>query len=247
VTLVVSGTQPAGVITGVANTGNYQAAFASATWVAIFGTNLSQTTATWSAANFLNGMLPTSLDGVSVTIDGMPAYVEYVSPTQINVLAPDDAALGPVEVQVTTAQQASNTVTAPKQQFAPAFFTFGNGAYVTAVHADGTLVGKPNLLGAGVTTEPAAPGEIIELYGTGFGPTNPASPTSSLLAAPAILANSVQVTIGGMTATAAFAGLVGPGLYQFNVTVPNLPSGDASVAATIGGVASQTGVAITIQ
>ncbi len=247
VTLVVTGTQPPGTITGVANTGDYQAAFASATWVAIFGTNLSQTMATWGTGDFVNGMLPTSLDGVSVTIDGLPAYVEYISPTQINVLAPDDSAVGPVDVEVTTAQQPSNTMSAPKQQFAPAFFTIGNGAYVAAIHADGTLIGKPNLLGAGVTTEPAAPGEIVELYGTGFGPTNPATPTAGLVATPEMLANTVQVTIGGMTANAAFAGLVGPGLYQFNVTVPNLPSGDATVAATIGGVASQTGVAITIQ
>jgi uncharacterized protein (TIGR03437 family) len=46
----------------------------------------------------------------------------------------------------------------------------------------------------------------------------------------------------------AFSGLTGSGLYQFNVTVPsNLPNGDAAVAATIGGVATQAGVSITVQ
>ena len=64
---------------------------------------------------------------------------------------------------------------------------------------------------------------------------------------PAPLANPVQIKIGGIAATVAFAGLAGPGLYQFNVTVPKLPTGDAAVLATIGGVATQTGVSLTIQ
>jgi uncharacterized protein (TIGR03437 family) len=45
----------------------------------------------------------------------------------------------------------------------------------------------------------------------------------------------------------AYAGLVGSGLYQINVTVPNLPSGDAAVAAAIDGVSTQTGVTLTVQ
>ena len=57
----------------------------------------------------------------------------------------------------------------------------------------------------------------------------------------------VQVTIGGMAATVAYAGLVESGTYQLNVTVPNLPNGDAPIVATIGGVISQTGVSITVQ
>jgi uncharacterized protein (TIGR03437 family) len=66
--------------------------------------------------------------------------------------------------------------------------------------------------------------------------------------APTTLANSVQIAIGGVNAVVVYAGLVEAGLYQFNVTVPaSLPAGDASVVATVGGVQSQTGVAITIQ
>ncbi len=248
VTLVVTGQQPAGTVTAVVNTADYQAGFASATWVTIFGANLSQAIADWGAANFTNGALPTSLDGVSVTIDGVPAYVEYVSSTQINVLAPDDSMTGPDQIPPTTAQQPSNSFSAAKQLFAPAFFAIDNGAYVAAEHADGTVIGQPNLLGAGATTSPASPGEVIQVYGTGFGPTNPATPTADLVATPAMLANSVQVTIGGMTANVIYAGLVESGLYQFNVTVPdNLPAGDASITASIGGLQTQTGLLITIQ
>ena len=196
----------------------------------------------------MNGQLPTTLDGVSVTIDGTPAYVEYISATQINVLAPDDAKTGAVNVQVTTAGQKSNTVTAQKQQYAPAWFTFANGKYVAALHTNYAYVGAAGLI-AGVTTTPAAPGETILLYGTGFGPTDPATPTGQLVTTAAQLpAGAVAVTIGGVAATVGFAGLTESGLYQFNVTVPSsLPDGDAAVVATIGGATTQTGVSLTIQ
>ena len=186
---------------------------------------------------------------MSVTIKGLPAYVEYISPTEINVLAPDDPTVGAVQVQVTTAEGLSNSLTAQKQQFSPAFFTIYNGVYVAALHANYTLLGKPGLF-AGVATQPAKPGEIILLYATGFGLTNPPLPSDQLVTTPAVLAGgvtAVQVTIGGVSAPVAWAGLVGAGLYQFNVTVPNLPDGDAPVVATIGGVQSPAGVSITVQ
>ena len=134
------------------------------------------------------------------------------------------------------------------RSYAPAFFTFDSGKYVAAEHSNYSLLGAAGLI-PGVTTTPAQPDEIILMYGTGFGPTDPASPTDQLVATAAPLpANSVTVTIGGVAATVQFAGLVESGLYQFNVTVPpGLPSGDAAVLATIGGVQSQSGVSITIQ
>lgn len=227
-------------VTGVTNAGSFQSGFAPATWVSIFGTGLASTTYTWQASDFTDGKLPTSLKGVSVMINGNPAYVEYISPTQINVLVPDNTTVGSVAVQVTANSQESNSMTAQQQQFSPSFFTVG-GTVVAAVHANGTLVS---------TSAPAAPGEEIVLYGTGFGPTNPASPTAQLVTAPAPLANSVQFTIGGIALPAAsveFAGLVEAGLYQFNVTVPaSLASGNAPVVATIGGVQTQSGVSIPV-
>jgi uncharacterized protein (TIGR03437 family) len=248
VTLVVAGTQPAPIIGGVTNGGSFAAGFASATWVSIFGTNLSATIGNWNGSGFTNGLLPTSLEGVSVTIDGIPAYVEFIGPGQINVLAPDDPTTGAAPVQVTVAGQTSNSFTAQKQQFAPAFFTFGNGKYVAAEHTDYSLLGKPGLM-ADVTTTPAQPGKIVLLYGTGFGPTDPPTPTGQLVPGrPSLPADSVQITIGGVAAPVQFAGLAGSGLYQINVTVPSgLPSGDAAVVATIGGVQSQSGVSITVQ
>ena len=232
-------------IAAVSNGASFQAGFASATWVSILGTNLSQSTRAWQNNDFVNGLLPTSLDGVSVTINGLAAYVAYISPGQINVLAPDDAASGAVQLQVTTAQGKSNSFTTQKAPFAPAFFTLG-GSYLAALHADYTLVGKPGLI-AGLTSTPAKPGETIQIYGTGFGPTNPPVPSAQLVAAPAVLANSLQVAIGGQAASVTYAGLVEPGLYQINVTVPSVPDGDSAVLATVGGAQTQTGALITVQ
>ena len=93
---------------------------------------------------------------------------------------------------------------------------------------------------------PAQPGETILIYATGFGPTNPTTPTSQLVTTPNPLANSVQVTMGGVTATVVFAGIVESGTYQLNVTVPSLPDGDAAVIATVEGVSTPTGVSITV-
>ena len=245
VTLTVQGASSGVSIAGVTNAASFLPGFASATWISIFGSNLATVTDTWNASEFVNGALPAALDGVSVIINGIPAYVAYVSPTQVNVLAPDDTTVGPVQVQVTSGGQQSGGFTAQKGQFAPAFFTL-SGNYVTAQHADSTLVGAASLL-PGVTTRPAAPGETIQLYGTGFGPVNPLLPTSQLVTAPSPLANDATVIIGGLPATVQFAGLVEPGLYQLNVTIPSLPNGDAAIIATVGGVQTQSGLLITVQ
>lgn len=247
VTLVVQGTQPAGTITGAANAGGFQQNIASAGWVSIFGTSLSATTYSWQPSDFVNGQLPTSLHGVSVTIDGIAAYVEYISPTQINVLAPDDPTIGSVPIVVTTAGQASNSVTVTKQQYSPALFSIGNG-YAAAQHADYTLIAPVGEF-SGVAGTPAQPGEPIMIYGTGFGPTTPAVATGQLVTtAEPLPAGSVQFTIGGISANVAYAGLTESGLYQFNVTVPpGLAAGNAAVVATIGGIQTQTGISILIQ
>ena len=238
VTLTEQGTQTGGgTITGVVNSGSFAAGIAPATWVSIFGSNLAATTYVWQASDFVNGALPTTLQGVSVTIDGKPAYIEYVSPTQINVLAPTDTAIGSVAVQATLNQQTSNVVNAQLQQFAPAFFA-GTGGIVAAEHSDYTLVSAAS---------PAKPGEVVLLFGTGFGLTNPAVSTGQLVTTPEPLANQVQISIGGATANVAYAGLIEPGLYQFNVTIPSATSGSAAVLATINGLQSQSGVTIPVQ
>jgi uncharacterized protein (TIGR03437 family) len=234
---------PAGVVNGA----SYLPGIAPGTWITIQGANLSLTTRTWTNADFSGSNLPTQLDGVSVTVDGKAAYVYFISPTQLNVLSPDDATQGAVPVQVTIAQGMSNVVDAIETALSPALFTFSQqgGKYAAAVRADGTYIAPPNLI-SGVVTVPASPGDIILLFGTGFGPTTPPTPIGQLINA-APLANQVTVQIGGVAANTQFAGIITPGLYQFNVVVPNVPNGDNSVSIQIDGTSTQPSVFLSIQ
>ena len=211
----------------------------SGSWVTIFGTNLSSTSRPWAAADFVGNKLPLSLDGVSVRIDGLPAAVYYVSPTQINVQCPDDGAVGPLQVVVeVTNSLGSATANATFASSAPAFFTIGQvptghtvtGQYAAAVHLDGTYVAPAGFYGPGVTSTPAAPDETIVLYATGCGATDPPTGSGVILKAPAPMAFAPTLKIGGQATTIGYAGLVAPGLYQFNVVVPQVADGDQPLA-----------------
>ena len=230
-------------ITGVVNGASFLPQIVAGSWVTVQGTNLSSTTRPWGASDFVNGALPIQLDNVSATINGKAAYIYYISPMQLNILAPDDPATGPVAVQVTNSTGASNTFTANKVDLSPALFLF-TSRYPAAVHADGTYVGPPQLI-AGATTTPAKPSEIIMLYGTGFGAANPIIPTGLVFTNPAPIAGSVTATVGGLPADVQ-GFLISPGLYQFNLTVPNLPAGDAPLTITIGGSSTPDGLLLTV-
>jgi uncharacterized protein (TIGR03437 family) len=232
---------------GVINGASFLSGIAQGTWTTILGTNLSATTRTWNGSDFSGNKLPTQLDGASVTINGKAAYVYYISPTQLNVLSPEDTTQGPVAVQVTTAKGRSNIVDAVEAALSPALFTFSpqGGKYVAAVRSDGAYIGPANLI-PGLATVPAKPGDTILLFGTGFGPTTPATSIGQLVN-PAPLSNQVTVRVGGAVANTTFAGIVSSGEYQFNVVVPNVPNGDNAVLVGIGGGSSQTNVFLAIQ
>jgi uncharacterized protein (TIGR03437 family) len=180
-------------------------------------------------------------------VNGKPAFVYYVSPTQINVLTPLDNSAGPVQLVVTNGTASSAAFTVNLRTASPSFPHFGASKYVAATHADGTLLGPASLSAPGYPFSPARPGEVVVLYGVGFGmPVTPlvngsASQTGALPAKPAIL-------IGGTPAEVQFAGLVSPGLYQFNVVVPSgAASGDNDVTLIYNSTSSLAGSAITIQ
>jgi uncharacterized protein (TIGR03437 family) len=229
----------------------------SNSWATIFGSNLALPGAgrAWGPLDIVNGMLPLSLDGVSVTINGKPAYVEYISPTQINVLTPDDATTGAVNVIVTNNVSVSAAFSTQIATYSPAFFTFSppNDRYIAAVLPfgfDGTAsyLAPIGALGTAASSRPATAGDIVELYGTGFGPVNPVPPGGQEFVGAYPTVAPVTVTIGGLDAAVDWSGLSSVGLYQLNVIVPaGLLSGDALVVATTGAVQSQGGTFIPIQ
>jgi uncharacterized protein (TIGR03437 family) len=219
------------------------------TWVEIFGKGLATSTRTWQGPDFVSGQLPTQLDGVSVTVNGKPAFVEYISPTQVNILTPLDPTTGTVQVVLTNGSNSSSPFAVQAQQYAPGFFQFGAGPYVAATHADNTYLGPASLY-PGLTT-PAKPGETVVLYLNGFGQTTPPLvngaefPTGTINVVP-------TVRVGGLIANVIFAGIVSAGEYQFNVVLPaSLPDGDASISVsfngTNGGFVTQPGALITIK
>jgi uncharacterized protein (TIGR03437 family) len=234
-------------ISVVANAEGESQKIAPNTWVEIKGSDLAPggDARIWQGSDFVNNQMPTQLDGVSVTVNGKPAYVYYISPTQVNILTPPDALPGSVQVQLSNNGIAGAEYTAAAQTASPSFFVFNGGPYVAAVHANGSLIG-PTSLYPGSTT-PAKPGETVLLYANGFGPTN-VTVTSGSIAQSGTLAPPPIVKIGGVTATVQFAGLVAVGQYQFNVVVPsNTPDGDQTITATYSGLSTQAGTLITIQ
>ena len=96
--------------------------FAPGSWLEIKGSNLAQTTRLGNGSDFSGSNAPTTVDGVSVTMDGKAVFAEHVSPGQLNVQAPADTAAGPVPVVVTTASAAacaSAAFTAAEAAIAP--------------------------------------------------------------------------------------------------------------------------------
>ena len=83
-------TAPAITAGGTVNAGSGAAGFSQGSWIALYGTNLAASARTLAASDVVNGQLPVTLGGVSVQISGKAAFLLYVSPTQINALAPAD-------------------------------------------------------------------------------------------------------------------------------------------------------------
>jgi len=245
-----SGSGPTATITSVVTTFGNEASqaaqIAQNTWVEVHGSNLAQTTTDWSSWDFAGKGLPTTLGGVSATVNGKPAAIYYVSPVQINVLTPLDTATGAVGVQLTTPYGQSAIKTVTETQTSPAFLVIDAQGHVAARHADYSLLGPSSLSSPGYTFTPAVPGETVLLYATGFGQTSPA--ISNQLTGLGSLPALPSVTIGGTPAAVPGAGLSGPGLYQLNVTVPaGTPNGDISLLASYNGASTQANVVITVQ
>jgi N-acyl-D-amino-acid deacylase len=227
---------------GALNSATFDRGVVSGSWFSIFGANLSATRRMWTAADIVRGALPTSLDGVSVTVDGNPAFVYYISPEQINVQAPAGLNPGWSRVEVTRNGIVSSRVLTHADSNAPGAFTYvlGGHTFAIATNLAGTVLGDPTLSPELAT---CAPGDTIVIYTTGL----TASPAGTATVSQPPL-NTVQVAIGGFPAKALFAGLVTPGLFQINATVPSVPNGGYSeLVITSDGFSSPPGVVVFVQ
>jgi uncharacterized protein (TIGR03437 family) len=232
---------------GVVNGASFQPGVVANSWVTIQGTNLAPKTDDWSNS-IVKGKLPTVLDGVSVSMGGKPAYIYYISAGQLNVLAPDLAA-GSIPVTVTNGGVTSAPVTVTASLYGPAFFTWP-GSQPVATRQDFSFAVKAGTF-SGATTVPAKPGEVIILWGTGFGPTVPIAPGG--VAVPGDQAYSTAsaptITIDNFPATVLGAALApgAVGLYQIAIQVPStLADGDWPIQAGIGGASSPASTVLTV-
>ena len=211
-------------------------------WVSIYGTKLAASTMVW------NGDFPTSLGDVSVTVNGKPGYLWFVSPTQINLQLPDDTATGSVIVVVTTLTGSfTSTVTLGAASPSLSLLDSKHVAALTS-NSDGSMDIVGPVGAFSYVTRPVAPGGSLILYGVGFGPTDPPVKAGAAVTASAVTVNPVTVTIGGVSAPVTYSGIVGAGLYQINVTVPpGTPSGDQPVRASVSGLQTGPGTVVTIR
>ncbi len=226
---------------GVVNGASFQPGIAAGSWISILGTNLSRTGArSWRADEIVKGALPTQLDGVGVTVNGKPAYVSYTSDTQINAQAPSDAGVGSASVVVTVSGLSSNAIATRLLPSSPAFFLSG-GKYAVATRQDFSYIAPAT---------PAKPGDVVILWGTGFGATTPVVPAGVQVTDAAYLANAPSVTVGGFSAQVVGAALApgSAGLYQIAIVLPaSLPDGDLEVLTMADGVPSPSGVLISVK
>ena len=220
------------------------ASAASGSFIEIYGSNLAGTSRGWAADDFTNDNAPSSLDGVTVTVNGKRAYVSYVSPGQVNAQVPADLPDDPATpVVVTYKGQPSAPAGLTIKSLAPGLlappsFKVGDKQYVAAVHSSsGAFVSNGSI--PGIPSAPAVPGETLLFYGVGFGPVSPSSvPVAGrvVLGATA-LSTPVQFQFGETTAQVPYAGLITGlvGVYQFNVVVPaNVPDGDQPLTVILG-------------
>jgi len=217
---VNSSSTPGPTISSVSNGLSFTQGASPGMLMGIYGSGLASSTA---AAKVLP--LSNSLGGVSVTVNGWPAPLLYVSPTQINIQVPYEAGAGPAVLGVNN-----------NGQIAGYLFTLNPSA--------------PGILSVNGSISPsstAKQGAYATMYVTGMGDVNPSiltgfpvqqgTPLNSL---PLPLL-PVSVTVGGTPALLQFAGLTPGvvGLAQVNFIVPpTVATGTQPVVVTVNGVAS---------
>jgi len=219
----LQGTLPIVSTNGVVNAASFATRISPGALATVFGSNFALTNAGAQTP------LPTSVQGVSVNVNGQLAPVLYVTSTQVNFQVPWETALGPATVTVAVNGGASNAVTVNVLGAAPGLFSSSSGQAIVQ-NSDYTLNGPSN---------PAKAGSTIMAYLSGSGTVSPAvadgaaAPSNTLV----YLNSASSATIGSSTAQVSFAGLAPGfvGLVQMNIVVPSdLPTGNYPLTVTIG-------------
>ena len=238
----------------------------SGEWVSIYGSNLAASTVNWTGkspdlANSIlswTGDFPTTLGGTSVTINGVGAFLSFVSPSQIVLQVPTDIGststccanqvAGPVSLVVTTPSGTATSAVTLTNFGAPSLLllddkhvagiilrsngsgAYGNGAY-DIIGPTGNSLGYP--------TVAAKAGDNIVLFAVGMAPTTagPAWEGSAAMDGNGadVLINNVEVLSDATPVSQNGLALTGSGLFQISLTLPSgLGTGDVPIVVAVG-------------
>ena len=244
---------PLPIIRSVVNAASYATGPVSpGEMVTVFGTALGPATAASATMDRATGKLATNIGGVQVLFDGTPAPMIYAASGQVSAVVPYEMAPTPnPSVWIQYLGQTSTAYQLTLAATAPGLFTRNSSGSGT-----GAILNQDNSPnGPG---HPAAKGSIVQVFMTGEGQTSPPSVTGAITTAtlpppqvtPAPVL-PVRLFINGQAVLYTYAGEA-PGMVagtmQLNVQIPSsAPSGNLSIAISIGGNTTQNGVTVSVQ
>jgi len=210
----------------------------------IFGAGLAVSTA---QASLLG--LSTGLAAVSVTIGGVPAPLQYVSPAQINLQVPWNLPAGTADVRVAIMGFVLPLLRVSILPFSPAIFSTQYGAgQAIAINLDGSIAAPAGTI-PGVLSHPARPGNYVIILGTGLGAVAPAiADGRSAIDGLRRTLTAPRVLIGGVPAEVTFSGLSPQfaGVNQINAIVPAVAGGVLPLQLEMGGVRTTDKITIAV-
>jgi uncharacterized protein (TIGR03437 family) len=212
----------------------------------IYGSDIGPSTLVGASVDSA-GKLATTQAGYTITFNGVPAPIVYVSATQSAGIVPYEVAgQSSANIVVSNGTQSSPAMTVPVVAAVPGLFSLnqsGSGEAV-AYNQDLTLNSASN---------PAAKGSVIVVYGTGEGQTNPPGVTG-FIAVPGNVpapAGGCKATVGGLPATVNYCGAVPyvvTGEIQLNLQLsPNVASGSQPVMFQVGSASSQANLTVYVK
>ena len=231
----------------VVNAASFAGPVSPGSLMSLFGQNLASATVLATTLP-----LPTTLGGAAVTLNGEPAPLLVVTPTQINAQVPVNLVPGTPSAVVTTASGSSQPVGVTVTDVAPAIFTLTAGSgQAVVIHTDGSLAARRGAF-APHSSRPARAGETVIILATGLGGVTPAvlsgrNSQDELR----YTVTTPDVLLGGLPASVRFSGLSPEfvGVNQLNVIVPaGIAPGDAvSVQLRMGGITTSDRVTMAVE
>lgn len=212
--------------------------------ITLYGLNLGPTQLTTLTLNSA-GSVNTSLETTQVTFNGIPGPMIFTSDGQIAVVVPYGIAnQSTVGVVVSYLGFTTTPVQFHVVPVNPSLFTLnssGKGDAAIIRLSDSSVIGSTN---------PASPGDTLELYGEGYGVASPGTSlpdgavVSTVLPVPAA---TTTLLIDGQPVSTIYAGGAGGdvnGVLQINFTVPQLAAGSHQIQIKSGSATSPTGVTL---